>query len=216
MKEKALLPMNLQFFAEDHPGGTDPATTPQPPASGGNPAAGAAGQTAPAFDYEKLASIIQGKQTVAEDTVLKNYFQQQGLSKEEMAQAITAFKQQKAAQQPDVAAMQTQLQQAQNAARQANVEKEAMFMASEVGVNLQTMPYVLQLADMSNVTDDKEVVNKETLKKALNAVLEKLPQLKATDQSQQSGFRQIGAGGNQNTTGNEDDQLAAIFGNTKK
>ena len=45
-----------------------------------------------------------------------------------------------------------------------------MFMASEVGVDLQTMPYVLQLADLSNVIDDKGVVNKETLKTALNAV----------------------------------------------
>lgn len=213
MRKKALLPLKLQFFAEDPPGGSKPGSESQQTPGGGEQVPGGA---APTFDYEKLASIIQGKQTVAEDTVLKNYFKQQGLSQEEAIQAISAFKQQKAAQQPDVNAMQTQLQQAQNAARQANVEKEAMFMASDVGVDLQTMPYVLQLADLSNVTDDKGVVNKETLKTALNAVLEKLPQLKDTAQSQQGGFRQIGAGGNQTSSGNEDDQLAAIFGNTKK
>ena len=165
MRKKAFLPMRLQFFADPGPGDggqQDPASQ-----TGG----------APAFDYEKLASIIQGKQTVAEDTVLKNYFKQQNLSQDEMNQAIAAFKQQKAAQQPDVAAMQTQLQQAQSAARQANMAKEAMFMAAEVGVDLQTMPYVLQLADLSKVTDDQGVINKETLKAAINAVLEKLPQL---------------------------------------
>ena len=47
-------------------------------------------QTAPEFDYEKLASIITGKQSVTEDTVLKNYFKQQGLSKEEIETAISS------------------------------------------------------------------------------------------------------------------------------
>ena len=37
-------------------------------------------QTTPEFDYDKLASLIAGKQTVTEDTVLKSYFKQQGLS----------------------------------------------------------------------------------------------------------------------------------------
>ena len=209
MRKKAFLPMRLQFFADQDPAAGDQQN------SGGQPAGGGQPGSAPAFDYEKLASIIQGKQTVAEDTVLKNYFKQQNLSQDEMNQAIAAFKQQKAAQQPDVAAMQTQLQQAQSAARQANMAKEAMFMAAEVGVDLQTMPYVLQLADLSKVTDDQGVINKDTLKAALNAVLEKLPQLKATDQSQQSGFRPIGAGGNNPPAGNEDEQIAAIFGNKK-
>lgn len=210
MRKKAFLPMKLQFFADPAPenGGQQN--------SGGQQDSGGQTGGAPAFDYEKLASIIQGKQTVAEDTVLKNYFKQQNLSQDEMNQAIAAFKQQKAAQQPDVAAMQAQLQNAQSAARQANMAKEAMFMAAEVGVDLQTMPYVLQLADLSKVTDDQGVINKETLKAALNAVLEKLPQLKATDQSQQSGFRTIGASGNNGAASMVDAQLDRIFGVSKK
>ena len=56
----------------------------------------------PTFDYEKLASLITGKQTVAEDTVLKSYFKQQGLSEDEMKQAISSFKEQKAKNTPDV------------------------------------------------------------------------------------------------------------------
>ena len=41
--------------------------------------AGAGGSTAsgaPEFDYEKLAALISGKQTVTEDTVLKSYFRE--------------------------------------------------------------------------------------------------------------------------------------------
>ena len=80
--------------------------------TGGNPAQqpGAAQQPpTPAIDYDKIAQLVSGKQTATEDSVLKGYFKQQGLSQEEMNQAIATFKQQKAASQPDVSAMQTQL-----------------------------------------------------------------------------------------------------------
>lgn len=65
--------MNLQFFADGDgsaAGGTE---------NGGSNQGGAgSGQTrTPAFDYEKLAGIISGKQNVTEETVLKNYFRQQ-------------------------------------------------------------------------------------------------------------------------------------------
>lgn len=76
-----------------------------------------------AFDYEKLASIIQGKQTVAEDTVLKNYFKQQGLSQEEATQAISAFKAQKQAATPNVDMLKQQATAAQQAALAAQIER---------------------------------------------------------------------------------------------
>ena len=104
-------------------GGTGGTGGAEPPA-GGNPP-----QQAPAFDYEKLASIITGKQSVTEDTVLKSYFKQQGLSQEEMKQAIDAFKAEKAKNQPDPTALQAQAQQAQAAALQAEMEKESLLMA---------------------------------------------------------------------------------------
>lgn len=62
-------------------------------------------QTTPEFDYDKLASLIAGKQTVTEDTVLKSYFKQQGLSEDEMKQAINSFKETKAKNTPDVSAL---------------------------------------------------------------------------------------------------------------
>ena len=66
-------------------------------------------QTAPAFDYDKLAGIINGKQRADEETILKNYFKNQGLSSDEMKQAIAAFKEQKAKNTPDVGQLQTNL-----------------------------------------------------------------------------------------------------------
>ena len=165
------------------------------------------------FDYEKLVSIITGKQTATEDSVLRGYFKQQGLSKEEMEQAIASFKQQKAAQTPDINAIQQQLAQAQVQAQNAQIEKEAMLQALALGVDVKTAPFLLRMTDLSNAVNAEGQVDTEAIKNALNATLEAVPQLKPQAQ-QQTGFVQVGTNGNtqqQNTT--QESQLAAIFGN---
>ncbi len=167
-------------------------------------------QQIPAFDYEKLASIITGKQSVTEDTVLKSYFKQQGLSQEEMKQAIDAFKAEKAKNQPDPNALQAQAQQAQAAALQAEMEKESLLMAGEIGVDLKTIPYLMKMADVKDVVVEGKI-DKEKLKEALNKVLEDVPQLKAqTETNGGNGFKFGASGGGGNTA--TDDQLKAAFG----
>ena len=61
-------------------------------------------QQAAAFDYDKLAGILAGRQAANEESVLKGYFKSQGITGEEAAQAIAAFKEQKAKNTPDPAA----------------------------------------------------------------------------------------------------------------
>lgn len=56
----------LFFFDESANAGAS--TTQDSQASSNNPA-----QSTPEIDYDKIASIVEGKQKVAEDTVLKNY-----------------------------------------------------------------------------------------------------------------------------------------------
>ena len=51
---------------------------------------------APAIDYGKIQQMLDGTLAAKEDTALKAYFKQQGLSQQEVEQAIAAFKQQKA------------------------------------------------------------------------------------------------------------------------
>lgn len=153
-------------------------------------------QQAPAFDYEKLASLVAGKQTVAEDTVLKNYFKNQGLSENEMKQAIAQFKQQKADSQPDVNAMQTELTQAQAVAQQAQIQSAATMVAVTLGIDAKTIPYVLKMADLSQAMGEDGKVNEETIKNALNKVLEDVPALKPKEAGT-TGFVQVGATGQQ-------------------
>lgn len=157
-------------------------------------------QQAPTIDYDKIQQMLNGTLAAKEETALKAYFKQQGLSQEEAETAMAEFKKQKAAQQPDVAKLQGDVQAAQNVALNAQIENKALLMHSELGIDLQTMPYVLKLADLKDVIVDG-AINDEKLKEALNAVLEAVPQFKKAQEQQTQGFRQVGAAQQQQTAG---------------
>ena len=192
-------------------GGTAGTQTQQNQQNNNQQGSQASSNTPQAFDYEKLASIITGKQTATEDSVLRGYFKQQGLSKEEMEQAIASFKQQKAAQTPDVNAIQQQLAQSQAAVQQAEIEKEAMIQALTLGIDIKTVPYLLRMIDLSNAVNAEGKVDAEVIKNAINATLEAVPQLKPQAQ-QQTGFVQVGTNGNTQQQSNNDDALKMAFG----
>lgn len=153
-------------------------------------------------DYDKIQKMLDGTLKAKEDTALKAYFKQQGLTADEAAEAIKDFKAKRASQTPDVDGLTAQVQaantkaaQAEAKARQADVQLAAYGMADELGISIQTMGYVLKLADLSGAMDDKGAVKADTLKAALEKVLTDLPQLKPS-QEQSSGFRpSVGAHG---------------------
>lgn len=167
-----------------NPNGTQP--TPQ-----GNPA--------PVFDYDKLASLINGKQSVAEDTVLKSYFKEQGLSADEMKQAIGAFKEQKTKNTPDIAKIQSEVESANNAKLTAEVNQSATLEAVKQGVDVASIPYVLKMADFSAVITDGKI-NTEKLTEAVKKVLDDVPALKKTADNS-AGVQKIGGDGNGTSDG---------------
>lgn len=173
-------------------------------------------QSAPAVDYDKIQQMLDGALAAREDTALKAYFKQQGLSQQEAEQAIATFKQQKAKNTPDVSAMQAQMTQMQAVAQEAQVQSAATMVAVTLGISAKSIPYVLKMADLSNVVGQDGKINEEMLKSALNKVLEDVPALKP-QASGTTGFVQVGAssnGGSGQQT-NQVDQLSSIFGNKK-
>lgn len=200
-KIRCKVPMNLQFFADNGDGG-----------------AGGSGNTPPqndlqaqAIDYAKIQQMLDGTLAAKEDTALKAYFKQQGLSQQEVEQAITAFKAEKAKNQPDVGALQTQAAQAQATAQQAQIQAAATMAAVEIGIDAKTIPYVLKMADLSQVMGQDGKINEETLKNAVNKVLEDVPALKPQAKGS-TGFVQVGAAGSSQQAGSTDDALKAAFG----
>ena len=203
--------MNLQLFA-DPAGGTGEGaggagTGQQNPVPGTGQGTGQPGASDPQIDYARIQQMLNGTLAAKEDTALKAYFKQQGLTQEEAEKAMAAFKAEKAKNQPDVEAMQAQITSQQAATRQAQIESAATLAAVTLGINAKTIPYVLKLADFSQAVGEDGKINEESLKTAVNKVLEDVPALKPQADGK-TGFTQIGTGGNpaqhpQQTTTNQ-------------
>lgn len=174
-------------------------------------------QTQP-IDYEKLASILDGRQKATEESVLKGYFKEQGITGEEAAQAIADFKDAQAAKQPDVGGMQAQIDElkaameAANAtARVAQVENAVIVEATKMGIDPKAIPYLTRMADLSDVGGEGGI-SAEKIAAALGKVLDDLPALKPSA-VQQQGFRVGGEGAKEAEAPKADDaKLRAIFG----
>ena len=173
------------------------------------------------IDYDKIQKIIDGRNEKTEDSILKSYFQKQGLSEEEMVSAINNFKVQKAEQSKmqdeNVINLQNQNAKLQSQVLKMKIEQSATQDALTLGIDAKTIPYLIKLADMSNVTNANGEINNDEITKALNKVLEDLPQLKPQN-NQNQGFQKIGAdnSGNQGGQSSIDAQLDAINKKKKK
>lgn len=168
------------------------------------------------IDYERLASILDGRQKANEESVIKGYFKEQGLTGDEMAQAIQSFKQAQAAKQPDVAGMQAsisdlqrQIAEAQKAADVQRVENAVIVEATKMGIDPKAIPYLTRMADLTDVGGDNGV-SAEKVAAALGKVLDDLPALKPNAQEQQ-GFR-VGGEGSNAAPPADDSKIRAIFG----
>lgn len=218
-RARCRIPMNIQFFAEPAGGdggnaGSGGSSAPQ----GGQNAAQnpQGGQQPPAIDYTKIQQMLDGTLKAKENTALNAYFKQMGLSQQEAEQAIAAFKEEKAKNQPDVAGLQAQITQMQSAAKAAQLEKEATLAAVGLGLDVKSIPYVLKMADFSQAEGQDGKISADGVKNAINKVLEDVPALKP-QAAGSTGFIQVGVGGSgQNQTGAVDAELDRIFGVKKK
>lgn len=161
------LPMKLQLFAENGAGdGTGAGTNTQ---QGAGSTAGTNGQqgntaatpqneqSAPGVDYDKIQSMLDTATAKKENAVLKSYFQQQGLTEEEVSRAISDFKEtkqkQSAQQENDSNELRQKAADAEKLARTAQVELEATKVAMGLGVGAKTLPYLLKMADFDSAWD---------------------------------------------------------------
>ncbi len=212
---KGFFPMNLQFFAASDNGGGSGEKSNADQGAGGSQNTNQGediGFGSQSIDYAKIQKMLDGTLAAKEDTALKAYFKQQGLSQQEVEQAISDFKAEKARNHPDVNAVQTQLAQAQSQVQQSQIENAAILEAVSMGIDAKTIPYVLKMADFSQAAGQDGTINKETIKNALNKVIEDVPQLKPQPQDN-GGFRQVG-GSSVGGSGNkpDDESLKRAFG----
>ena len=139
-------------------------------------------QTSNTIDYNKIQEMIDARNVKTEDSILKSYFQKQGLSAEEMESAINTFKTQKAnqvkAQDTELADTQASLKKAQLENQRLKIEKKAYDFVDDLNIDNKTMPYLLKMADLSKCVDKEGNVLEDTLKTALEKVITDIPGLK--------------------------------------
>ena len=135
-----------------------------------------------AIDYDKIQTMIDTRNQRNEQSVLKSYFQQQGLSEDEVKEAINSFKTQREEnskkQTEDTKNLQSQLAETQSKLLESQINNEAYIQAHDLGVDIKTIPYLTKLADFSNVKNEKGEIVGEKVKEALNKVLTDVPSLK--------------------------------------
>ena len=170
-------PLDIQCFADDPTPTPTPAPAPQPSAG---------------YTQEQLDAIADARATRASDAALKDFFKQQGLSKEEITAALDKYKSDKAANTPDLKAIQFQMQQAQQEAAAARLEKQATLKALELGIDIKQIPFVLKLADIK-LPENGEMKDDDIIA-AINTVLESVPAFKPLDPQPKPGIV-LGANG---------------------
>lgn len=120
-------------------------------AGNGNGNHGNAGETGnqATFSYAQAEEIAQARAERAERSALKSYFQQQGMSEDQVTQAIADYKAQQKKNQPNVTQMQQDLADARNEVQQMKNEK----LLTAKGVKADDLDYVLY--KVSKMTDEK-------------------------------------------------------------
>lgn len=209
--------MNLQLFAE--PGAANSGTGTEAQTT----ATETAGDTTKTISMDEAERIATDRASRAEQAAMKSYLQQQGMTEDEIKEAITSHKASKAAKaeadkgnltavQKRAEEAEAKLTAAEKAANARIISTEAKIMARDLGVSKESLSYVLRLADLSMVTVDANGdPDAKALEAAINKVLTDVPALKSTEQQPASGFK-IGADGASNATGADDAKLRASFG----
>lgn len=129
---------NLQLFADGGDGGSG---SQGGDAGNGNGSqrtnAGGTGNHA-TYSYEQAEEIANARAQRAEQSALRSYFQQQGMTQDEVTQALNDYRERQKASKPDVAALQSEL--AAEKAKTTQYENEKVLAAK--GVKAEDLDYV--------------------------------------------------------------------------
>lgn len=206
--------LNMQNFAEgDDQGGTQGAGS-----QGGQ--SGAEGTGSAAIDYDKLADIVGKRSQTAEDSALRGYLKEQGITGDDLQKAVNSFKTEKAAKAQETANKQSTLEQENQALKNSlqtmRLNNEIANQAAALNVAASKAPYLSKLVDTTGLINDKGEIVSDKVKEALENVLKDFPELREQSNTvSQTGFTQIGSGSGTDKATLED-QLNAAFGIRKK
>ena len=195
--------MNLQLFEDGAGAGSGNQGGNAGSGNGGQGSAGGtSGAHAGTYTYEQLEEIASARVNKSERAALANFFRSQGMTEAEVTEAITQFKNERAANQPDTAKLQKERDDALEKVQQMENEK----LLSGKGVKAEDLDYVM--FKVSKLVDDKT-----TFEKAADKFLKENPKFTGNvgsyRMSTSSGNSSEGSGGNMNASINDRIRAAA-------
>lgn len=152
-------------------------------------------QVVPQIDYGKIEAMINKGTQQKENAILKSFFEQQGMTEDEVKSAITTYKAEqgkKAEEQKNAyATMQAENEQLKAQILQSNINAKATDIGLDMGVDKNAVGYLIKMADLSKAVNEKNEISEEAIKNAFEEVLKNVPALKASVNSN-TGFK-VGA-----------------------
>ena len=166
------------------------------------------------IDYDKIQSMIDKGVQQKENAILKSYFEQQGMSEDEVKAAIGDWKSKKQTQAKEQTDSINQLTE-NNKALQARLTQELLNRQAfndclDLGVDRATIPHVIKCAEFNDCLDDKGEVKADKVRETIEKVLADVPAFKGTSKDDK-GFK-VGVGGEQEDATEQENALRKAFG----
>ena len=182
-------------------------------AQGGNSAGNTQTQTA-GVDYDKIQAMIDKGTTQKENAILKSYFEQQGMSEDDVKSAISDWKSRKQTQAQAQTDSFNKLQESNKALQerltQELLNKQAFSDCLDLGIDKNTIPHVIKCADFTDAINENGEVNAEKVRASVEQVLKDVPAFKHSANEKQ-GFK-VGISGEQDDVTEQENVLRKAFG----
>ena len=166
------------------------------------------------IDYEKIQSMIDKGVQQKENAILKSYFEQQGMSEDDVKSAIADWKSRKQTQAQAQTDSFNKLQESNKALQerltQELLNKQAFSDCLDLGIDKNTIPHVIKCADFTDASNENGEVNAEKVRASVEQVIKDVPAFKSSANDKQ-GFK-VGISGEQDDVTEQENVLRKAFG----
>ena len=149
-----------------------------------------------------------------ENAILKSYFEQQGMSEDDVKSAIADWKSRKQTQAQAQTDSFNKLQESNKALQerltQELLNKQAFSDCLDLGIDKNTIPHVIKCADFTDAINENGEVNAEKVRASVEQVLKDVPAFKSSANEKQ-GFK-VGISGEQDDVTEQENVLRKAFG----
>lgn len=167
------------------------------------------GTNTDANNTETIEGAIERGKEQKENAILKSWFKQQGMSENEIAEAVKAWKDSKAKKAEEEAEAKAKADaEKDEAVKNAEAERDKALemlktekinnaiasVAVELGADPKRLSLITKIADLSGITvNEKYEVDQETVKTAISKVLEEVPEFKLKTETQTNNMIRFGS-----------------------